>query len=289
MVSLPPSKNTFPGSKDNLRFMPNSFVQASLPYSRQPTNEYRRTAGKYTLILYSPDGLPYGSIPRLILSWLTTESIRTKKRQLFLGNSLSSFLEELGLHRTGGPRGDITRLRQQIDLLFGCFISLRYEDSYVKNGQHMAEKSIRNMLIAESANLIWTPKKVGGKLFQPCDHGAPTITLSEAFYNELLSSPIPVDMNALKFLRNSPMALDMYFWLSYRLKYLRKPTVITWEQLSVQFGANYSRLRDFKDSFLDKLPIVRQFVMPFQSSFDKSCFMLAPMHYEEEPDEFLPK
>lgn len=289
MVSLPPSKNTFPGSKDNLRFMPNSFVQASLPYSRQPTNEYRRTAGKYTLILYSPDGLPYGSIPRLILSWLTTESIRTKKRQLFLGNSLSSFLEELGLHRTGGPRGDITRLRQQIDLLFGCFISLRYEDSYVKNGQHMAEKSIRNMLIAESANLIWTPKKVGGKLFQPCDHGAPTITLSEAFYNELLSSPIPVNMNALKFLRNSPMALDMYFWLSYRLKYLRKPTVITWEQLSVQFGANYSRTRAFKEAFLDKLPIVRQFVMPFQSSSDSSCFMLAPMHYEEEPDEFLPK
>lgn len=284
MVSLPPSKNSFPGAKDNLRFMPNSFVQASLPYSRQPTNEYRRTAGKYTLILYSPDGLPYGSIPRLLLSWLTTESLRTKKRQLFLGNSLSSFLGELGLHRTGGARGDITRLRRQIDLLFGCFISLRYEDSYVKNGQHMAEKSIRNMLIAESANLIWTPKKVGGKLFQPSDHGAPTITLSEAFYNELQSSPIPVDMNALKFLRNSPMALDMYFWLSYRLKYLKKPTVISWEQLSVQFGANYSCLRDFKKNFLFLLPSVRQFVPEFHSFSDSASFTLSPVLSNEEND-----
>lgn len=262
--------------KETLGFMPNCFVQASLPYSRLPSNEFRRTAGKYTLILYSPDGLPYGSIPRLVLSWLTTEALRTKKRELFLGNSLSSFVEELGLHRTGGSRGDITRLRQQIDLLFGCFISLRYEDSFVKNGQKMAEKSIRNMLIADSANLIWAPKKIGEKLFQAGDHGAPTVTLSETFFNELQSSPIPVDMNALKFLRSSPMALDMYFWLSYRLKYLRKPTVIPWEQLSTQFGANYRCVRDFKKQFLFHLPSVQQFVAPFDSFSDSTAFSIYP-------------
>lgn len=261
--------------KENLQFMPGCFVQASLPYSRQDSNEYRRSAGKYTLIVYGPDGIPYGSVPRLILSWLTTEALRTKKRQLFLGNSLSSFLEELGLHRTGGPRGDITRLRKQIDLLFGCFISLRYEDSYMKSGQLMAQKNIRNMLIADSANLIWSPKKVGGKLFES-EQNVPFVTLSEAFYNELQSSPVPVEMSSLKALRSSPMALDMYFWLAYRLKYLQKPTVITWDQLSMQFGTNYRRVQDFKRKFLFHLPSVQQFVPAFRWQADSSAFSLYP-------------
>lgn len=265
----------FPKEKEKLQFMPGCFVQASLPYSRQDSNEYRRSAGKYTLIVYGPDGIPYGSVPRLILSWLTTEALRTKKRQLFLGKSLSSFLEELGLHRTGGPRGDITRLRKQIDLLFGCFISLRYEDSYMKSGQLMAQKNIRNMLIADSANLIWSPKKVGGELFES-EQNVPFVTLSEAFYNELQSSPIPVEMSSLKALRSSPMPLDMYFWLSYRLKYLQKPTVITWDQLSMQFGTNYRRVQDFKRKFLFYLPDVQQFVPAFRWQADSAAFSLYP-------------
>lgn len=270
--------------KENIQFMPSCFVQASLPYSRPATNEYRRTAGKYTLILYGPDGIPYGSIPRLILSWLTTESLRTKKRQIFLGKSLSSFLDSLGLHRTGGPRGDITRLRKQIDLLFGCFISLRYEDSFTKAGQEMVQKNIRNMLIADSANLIWAPKKVGANLFDSSDQELPSVTLSETFFNELQSSPIPVDMTALKSLRSSPMALDMYCWLSYRLKYLKKPTVITWDQLSMQFGTNYRYVRDFKKKFLFHLPAVRPFVVPFYSSSDSTAFSIYPRKIKDNKE-----
>ena len=53
-------------------------------------------------------GLPYGAAPRLIMAWLTTEAVRTRQRDLFPGETLSSFLGQLGLHRIGGPRGDIT-------------------------------------------------------------------------------------------------------------------------------------------------------------------------------------
>src|SRR5581483_7460010 len=51
------------------------------------------------------------SLPYLLVTWMATEAVRTKERTLVLGGSLNSFLRVLGLHRKGGPRGDISRLR----------------------------------------------------------------------------------------------------------------------------------------------------------------------------------
>jgi len=34
------------------------------------------------------------------------------------------------------------------------------------------------------------------------------------------------------------------------MSYLRKPSLIPWQALQIQFGADYGRLRDFKRKFL---------------------------------------
>jgi len=60
---------------------------------------------------------------------------------------------------------------------------------------------------------------------------------------------VPIDLRALKALKGSPLALDIYSWLTYRMSYLRKPCLIPWEALQTQFGADYGRLRDFKRKF----------------------------------------
>jgi hypothetical protein len=44
--------------------------------------------------------------------------VRTKEPHLVLGNTLRAFLDQLGLSSTGGKRGDITRLRNQMRRLF---------------------------------------------------------------------------------------------------------------------------------------------------------------------------
>jgi hypothetical protein len=49
------------------------------------------------------------------------------------------------------------------------------------------------------------------------------------------------------------MALDIYAWLTYRVSYLKRPTVIPWASLAMQFGSNYAQLRQFKAAFLDEL------------------------------------
>jgi hypothetical protein len=58
---------------------------------------------------------------------------------------------------------------------------------------------------------------------------------------------------AIKALKKSPMALDIYTWLTYRMSYLKKPTAIPWSSLAMQLGSNYSRLTDFRLAFLAEL------------------------------------
>ena len=237
-----------------LGFMARALVQATLPHSKVDGNEFERTNGAFTLSMLAPSsvGLPYGNIPRLLIAWLTTEAVKTRSREIILGETLSQFMGELDMVPTGGRWGSITRLRDQMTRLFSCFVSCSY------TGDDMA--GIRNIMIADEANLWWSPKQPDqAALWQS------SVTLSERYFREAIENPVPVDIRALKALRRSPMALDIYFWLTYRLSYLRKQTNIPWPALQAQFGANYATdakgVRNFKLKFLQALKKV-QLVYP---------------------------
>jgi len=45
----------------------------------------------------------------------------------------------------------------------------------------------------------------------------------------------------------------VYVWLTYRISYLRRDTVIPWVALETQFGSDYALTRQFKASFLKQL------------------------------------
>lgn len=225
-----------------LGFMARALVQATLPHRRAEGNEFTRVNGSYTLSLLAPShiGLPYGTIPRLLLSWMTTEAVRTKSRELVLGDSLSGFMAELDMMATGGRWGSITRLKGQMTRLFASSVTCTYDD-----GQTWALQSVKPV---DSALLWWSPKAP-----EQAALWKSVITLGEQFYKEIIERPVPIDMRALKALRKSPLALDIYLWLSYRMFYLHSPISIPWAALQGQFGADYTRLRDFKAAFLREL------------------------------------
>ena len=85
---------------------------------------------------------------------------------------------------------------------------------------------------------------------------------SEQFFREVWASPVPLDTRVLRALKNSPMALDVYAWASYRVHTLNRAreasAVVPWEQLRLQFGAGYSDdvqgLRNFRKAFLRGSP-----------------------------------
>lgn len=233
-----------------LGFMARALVQATLPHSKIEGNEFERSNGVFNLSMLAPSsiGLPYGNIPRLLVSWLTTEAVKTRSREIVLGETLSHFMGELDMVPTGGRWGSITRLRDQMTKLFSCLVSCSY------TGNDM--KGICNILIADEANLWWTPKNPDqAPLWKS------SVTLSERFFSEVTENPIPVDIRALKALRRSPMALDIYCWLTYRLSYLNRQTNIPWPALQGQFGANYATdtkgVRNFKLKFLQALKKVQ--------------------------------
>ena len=227
---------------DALGFMARAMVQATLPHSKVAGNEFNRRNGHYSLTILSPSsiGLPYGSIPRLLLAWVTTEAVQTKSRELELGDSLSGFMRELDLVPTGGRWGSITRLKEQTKRLFASSITAIY-----KQNDGMA---LINQTLAERAQFWWHPKDP-----EQAALWKSSVVLSENFYKEIIDRPVPIDMRAVKALKKSPMALDIYTWLTYRMSYLKRPTTISWASLAMQFGSNYTRTWDFKTAFLSEL------------------------------------
>lgn len=228
-----------------LGFMARALVQATMPHRDPKEWFFERTNGAFTLTMMAPPkvGLPYGSVPRLLLAWITTEAVRTRSRDLALGDSLSGFMRELGMVPTGGRWGSITRLREQSRRLFTTAISCLYEGENRGGeiGFRLVDKHV----------LWWNPKSPDQReLF------ASTLTLSEPFFKEVISHPVPIDLRALKALSRSPLALDIYTWLTYRMSYLQRETTVPWAALEVQFGAGYKRTRDFKAAFVEHLKSV---------------------------------
>jgi hypothetical protein len=225
-----------------LGFMARAMVQATLPHKKVEGNEFERRNGAFTLSLMAPAkiGLPYGTVPRLLLAWLTTEAVKTQSRELELGDSLSGFMRELDLLPTGGRWGSITRLKDQTARLFASTVSATYTDA-----EKRAEMGYR---LADKSLLWWDAKRP-----EQAALWRSSVTLTEPFYREIIEHPIPVDMRAIKALKRSPMALDLYCWLTYRASYAKKPSTIPWAALAMQFGSDYARLRDFKASFLAEL------------------------------------
>jgi hypothetical protein len=58
------------------------------------------------------------------------------------------------------------------------------------------------------------------------------IRLSETFYQQLLQYPVSIDPLSIIAIRNSPMAIDVYCWLAYRLLAVTEPTSISWTGLN---------------------------------------------------------
>jgi hypothetical protein len=95
---------------------------------------------------------------------------------------------------------------------------------------------------------------VGGKTwwdFREPTQGAlfeSVIELGEKFYEALIASPVPVDLRALRALKRSPLALDLYAWAAYRaftVTQAGKPAFIPWTALAAQIGGDYGRLNNF--------------------------------------------
>jgi hypothetical protein len=267
----------------SLTFCVRSVILATLPH-RDPGDvpAYGRRNGGYSLVIQpgytfepteQPDigfredyskkepvslGYPYGTIPRLLLCWLTTEVIRKRSPVIELGENLSSFMTGLGLIPAGGEHGPISRLKDQLKRLFAARISCLYES------QKLNGTSLRNVQVADE--YIWWPPQKASTL----ETLKAKVVLNDRFFQELTEHPVPLDMRVVQALKQSPMALDIYMWLTYRMSYLKRKTLIPWAALELQFGSEYKRTRAFKENFKHHLAAVRLFYPQARITEDRS-------------------
>ncbi len=233
-----------PPSPPDKAFLARMFVLATLPH-RDPGNvpTWGRKNGHARLTIHphiDDAGIPrypFGSIPRLLLYWLVGEAKRTQSRRLELGATLAEFMREVGLNPDtgGGKRGDAARLRDQMERLFRA--QIRFEDG----GAAATERSRwLNMQVTDYAEVWWS-------------HTAPSqrslfgsyIVLGEAFYQAVTTGPVPLDRRALRELRRSPFALDLYAWATHRA-YRRQFGFVSWAALRAQFGGSYQDTKNFQ-------------------------------------------
>ena len=84
-----------------------------------------------------------------------------------------------------------------------------------------------------------------------------TARLSEIFFQQLKRHAVPLDEAAIRHIRNSSMALDVYCWLAYRLHSLTGDRPITWAALAGQFGAGIKLRKHFKVAFTESLGLAQ--------------------------------
>jgi hypothetical protein len=244
-------------------YMARELVLCTLPH-RDPGDmpAWGRRNGNLTLILQpgidrdtmKPLGFPYGSIPRLLLFWLTSEATRTRDRTIKLGSSLNDFLRAVGLNPNtgGGKRSDAKRLHEQMTRLFNSRISFDYRE-----GDDTKGRTARlNMQVVSKSEAWWD--------FRQPDQGAlfeSYVVLGEDFFDAILAAPVPIDFRALKALKRSPFALDLYAWATWRVWTLREAqqeqTDLPLALLQEQFGAEYTRADNFKAALEDGLAAVK--------------------------------
>ena len=238
----------------DLGFMARVMALCCLPRTNPGDRpQYKRVNGPYALIMTATSEykLPFGNLPRLLLAWVCTEAVRTQNRELVLGASLAEFMRKLGISSdSGGSRGERTRLRNQMRRLFHASVRLIYED---KNGMVSA-----GSLIADRTELWWNERKPDeSSLWES------KIYLGEAFFNEIICHPVPLDMNVLKALKRSSLGLDLYLWVTYRTFSLKRPMRLSWKQLYRQFGVDPDKakdkfsVRDFRTDCLRELKKIK--------------------------------
>jgi len=227
-----------------LGFLASTLAQVTLPHTDPKTLYYERTTGPLTLAVqgHKAYGIPYGTVPRIITAWMCTEAVRTKSPELTLGRSPAEFVRKLNMHYNGR---DLARLKKHTLATVRALIRI--------DG---VSGSFEDIKIASRGFVCWSDTDPE----QPSLWES-TLVLTTGFFEAATMSPVPIDLRVYHALSQSPLAMDIYTWLTYRMFVLRRSgrpeVLIPWVGLKAQLGNGYADdergLENFRGKFMKRL------------------------------------
>jgi hypothetical protein len=245
------------GEAPSPSFLHSALCAMSLPV-RRPADEHApiiRQDGQYTLVInpkpvvetvdgqqrFQSLGVPYGSLPRLVLIHIMTEAVRTKSRHIVLGKTFTDWMRRMGFRTISyGPRGSATLIKEQLDRLLACEWVIRWDNATDQTEREFGIKEIK--LTNEYAGV---DRRNGAFMRE--------IFMTEGFYEHLREHAVPLNETAIRQIRDSATALDLYTWLAYRLPRInaKRSMAISWQQLAVHFGNDGKNIRKFRQTVRD--------------------------------------
>jgi hypothetical protein len=275
--------NAVAGETPTPSFLHSALCAMSLPV-RRPADEHApiiRQDGQYTLVINPKPvvdlrggqqslrslGVPYGSLPRLVLIHIMTEAVRTKSRHIRLGETFTDWMRRMGFRTISyGPRGSATLIKEQLDRLLACEWMIRW-DHATERGDH--EFGIKEIKLTNE--YVGVDRRNRTFLRE--------IVMTEPFFEHLRQHAVPLNETAIRQIRDSATALDLYTWLAYRLPRLngRRPTTLSWQQLAVHFGNDGRHIRKFRQTVRDAWERQVSGVYPeARAEFDTTVIRLHP-------------
>jgi hypothetical protein len=278
---------------EKLAYMPSQLVQCSFPHDDPGDVPAWSRSTPWLTVTFQPGfrtdrktrqpvsiGYPFGTIPRLLMFYVMTEIQRKKnraelseeeRRTVYLGASLGEFMRTIGLNpdNGSGKRSDRKRLREQVERF------MRIRINFDAPNDSAEGYDFDDMLISEDGRFWWTSNDAEqGGLFE--SH----IILSRKFYDRVLKNMVPLDIAALRALKNSALHLDLYAWFLYRGHTLRKgkasPQRIEWRSFMMQSGASYTRVRKFREKVIEALSVVRPYLKQLRIDTDEKGITVHP-------------
>jgi hypothetical protein len=250
----------------DVSFLLNGFCIAGLPLRRPRDNTlvWKRQDERFALTVQSPEialpggasfiaGLPFGPKARLLAMWLATEakdpSRRSDDRWIEIGK-ITDWLRAVGISPEWGPRGSVVATKDQfLRLAFAHFsMVFRREDGFQPfKHETLIEAGVfrDNDLEKASAGSIHELKWPSGFL------------LSQTAFDRFRNQSIPIPTTRLRQVAHNAMAIDILTLLCYRLPLIEANSteIITWRQLTAQFGNRGEPVYQFKDTFTDSIKL----------------------------------
>jgi hypothetical protein len=230
---------------EKMGFTYSGFALTSLPHKPQSELLWKKEGHNLTMLIESgrdrtgkPIGLPYGSYARFILLFLQSEAVRTNSREIELGKSMRVWLGGMGLS-IGGTTYKL--VNEQARRISGCSLTFFADraGAQIKSRGGFVKTEITMSSVIDDQPGLWQDR----------------VLLDEDFYRALKDHPVPVSTSALRAIGPRSMVIDVYIWLAYRLHALKTDTEVSWAALYAQFGSGFSRLRRFREHFLESLAL----------------------------------
>jgi Plasmid encoded RepA protein len=200
--------------------------------------EFTKCNGRYRLICVGGElGLPYGALVRLFLGYIMDSVVRGRvdpvTLRLALEESLPKFMIKLGYAKSGtwrvGSKAD--EVHKQLRRLLTS--TVRFE--YVTELKTSTSGTLR---IAQGWRL-WDEAESGE---DDEEFTGAWVRLSPEFYKDCQAHQVPISADILFALKRSPMAMDVYMWISWRINAMRhreeSQVRVGQDDLKAQFGTN---------------------------------------------------